>query len=98
VMPRPDGSRPVPFKLQLKGEVPLEHLRHFVALNLRRTDQFLQLESFEVIGPVAQRGTRGGKGRRDGASAKAGKAAKGRPAGAAQKGGHLGSAVSRPAT
>jgi hypothetical protein len=33
--PRPDGSRPVPFKLQLKGEVPLEHLRHFVALNLR---------------------------------------------------------------
>ncbi len=86
VMPRPDGSRPVPFKLQLKGEVPLEHLRHFVALNLRRTDQF---------GPVAQRGTRGGKGRRDGASAKAGK---GRPAGAAQKSGHLGSAVSRPAT
>ena len=106
VMPRPDGSRPVPFKLQLKGEVPLEHLRHFVALNLRRTDQFLQLESFEVIGPVAQRGTRGGKGRRDGASAKAGKAAKagkGRPAAsaqtaAAQKGEHLGSAVSRPAT
>ena len=98
VMPRPDGSRPVPFKLQLKGEVPLEHLRHFVALNLRRTDQFLQLESFEVIGPVAQRGTRGGKGRRDGASAKGGKAGKGRPAGAAQKGGHLGSAVSRPAT
>ncbi|WP_254931763.1 hypothetical protein [Cyanobium sp. BA20m-14] len=108
VMPRPDGSRPVPFKLQLKGEVPLEHLRHFVALNLRRTDQFLQLESFEVIGPVAQRGTRGGKGRRDGGSAKGGKAAKGRPAGAAQtasaqagaaqKSGHLGSAVSRPAT
>ena len=101
VMPRPDGSRPVPFKLQLKGEVPLEHLRHFVALNLRRTDQFLQLESFEVIGPVAQRGTRGGKGRRDGASAKAGKGAKGakgRPAGAAQKSEHLGSAVSRPAT
>ena len=101
VMPRPDGSRPVPFKLQLKGEVPLEHLRHFVALNLRRTDQFLQLESFEVIGPVAQRGTRGGKGRRDGASAMAGKgakAAKGRPAGAAKKSEHLGSAVSRPAT
>ena len=103
VMPRPDGSRPVPFKLQLKGEVPLEHLRHFVALNLRRTDQFLQLESFEVIGPVAQRGTRGGKGRRDGGSAKGGKAAKGRPAGAAQTGAaqkseHLGSAVRRPAT
>ena len=63
--PRPDGSKPVPFKLQLKGDVPLEHLRHFVALNLRRQGQHLQLESFEVIGPVVQRGTRGGKGRRD---------------------------------
>ena len=63
--PRPDGSRPVPFKLQLKGDVPLEHLRHFVALNLRRQGQHLQLESFEVIGPVVQRGTRGGKGRLD---------------------------------
>ena len=63
--PRPDGSKPVPFKLQLKGDVPLEHLRHFVALNLRRQGQHLQLESCEVIGPVVQRGTRGGKGRRD---------------------------------
>ena len=64
-LPRPDGSRPVPFKLQLKGEIPLEHLRHFVALNLRRQAQLLQLESYEVIGPVAQRGSRGGKGRKD---------------------------------
>jgi len=96
VMPRPDGSRPVPFKLQLKGEVPLEHLRHFVALNLRRVEQTLQLESFEVIGPVAQRGTRGGKARRDAAAAKGAKGGKGRPAGPAQKGGHRRSAVSRP--
>ena len=64
-LPRADGSRPVPFKLQLKGEVPLEHLRHFVALNLRRQGQLLQLETYEVIGPVAQRGSRGGKGRKD---------------------------------
>jgi len=64
VMPRPDGSRPVPFKLQLKGEVPLEHLRHFVALDLRRQGQLLNLEKLEVIGPVAQRGNRGGKARR----------------------------------
>jgi hypothetical protein len=89
VMPRPDGSRPVPFKLQLKGDVPLEHLRHFVALNLRRQAQQLQLESFEVIGPFAQRGNRGGKGRRDGAASKGGKGGKGgkaRPAAAAQGG------------
>ena len=74
--PRPDGSRPVPFKLQLKGEVPLEHLRHFVALNLRRQGQHLQLESCEVIGPVAQRGTRGGKGRRDAKPGRDGKPAR----------------------
>ena len=95
-MPRPDGSRPVPFKLQLKGDLPLEHLRHFVALNLRRQGQVLQLETFEVIGPVAQRGNRGGKGRRDGGSAKGGK---GRAPAASQAagGGHRDSAVSRPA-
>jgi hypothetical protein len=65
--PRPDGNRPVPFKLQLRGEIPLEHLRHFVALDLRRQGQQLVVERFEVIGPVAQRGNRGGKARRPGA-------------------------------
>jgi hypothetical protein len=64
--PRPDGSRPVPFKLQLRGEIPLEHLRHFVSLDLRRQGQQLNLESLEVLEPVAQRGNRGGKGRRGG--------------------------------
>jgi hypothetical protein len=58
--PRADGSRPTPFKLQLKGEIPPDHLRHFVALDLRRQGQSLQLERHEVIGPVAQRA---GKGR-----------------------------------
>ena len=95
--PRPDGSRPVPFKLQLKGEVPLEHLRHFVALNLRRQGQNLQLESFEVIGPVAQRGTRGGKGRRDAKPTRDGGSGRGaKPArdGGGNKPGHV--AASRP--
>ena len=86
-LPRADGSRPAPFKLQLKGEIPLEHLRHFVALNLRRQGQDLQLEGFEVLGPVAQRGNRGGKGRREGGG---GRKTPGR------QGGHR-SAVSRPA-
>ena len=63
--PRADGSRPVPFKLSVRGEIPLEHLRHFVALDLRRSGQLLQLEGFEVIGPLAQRGNRGGKRRRN---------------------------------
>ncbi|WP_232756110.1 hypothetical protein [Vulcanococcus limneticus] len=59
--PRPDGSRPTPFKLQLQGEIPLEHLRHFVSLDLRRQGQVLTLEAFEVIAPIPQRGNRGGK-------------------------------------
>jgi hypothetical protein len=58
--PRPDGTRPTPFKLQLKGQIPLENLRHFVSLDLRRQGQLLQLEQHEVIGPVPQRGGKGG--------------------------------------
>jgi hypothetical protein len=69
-LPRPDGSRPTPFKLQLKGEIPLESLRHFVSLDLRRQGQLLQLERHEVIAPMPQRGNRGGKGR--GAAGKGG--------------------------
>ncbi len=61
-LPRADGERPIPFKLQLRGEIPLEHLRHFVSLDLRRQEQALQLERLEVLSPIAQRGNRGGKG------------------------------------
>jgi len=61
--PRPDGSRPTPFKLQLKGEIAPEHLRHFVALDLRRQGQHLLVEQHEVIGPLPQRAGRAkGKG------------------------------------
>lgn len=91
--PRADGSRPSPFKLQLRGEVPLEHLRHFVSLDLRRQGQRLLMEQLEVIGPVAQRGNRGGKTRRPAASG-ASSASPGASA-ASRPRGH-GSAVSRP--
>jgi hypothetical protein len=93
--PRPDGSRPQPFKLPLRGEVPLEHLRHFVALDLRRHGQDLQLERYEVIGPVAQRGNRGGKGRseRSGGGGSGGR--RGPVPGGSAPGGHR-SAVTRP--
>jgi hypothetical protein len=59
--PRADGSRPTPFKVQVRGDVPLEHLRHFVSLDLRRQGELLVLERFEVIAPLPQRGNRGGK-------------------------------------
>ena len=58
--PRVDGSRPVPFKLQLKGDIPLEHLRHFVSLGLRRHGQQLHVEGHEVMGKMP---TRAGKRR-----------------------------------
>ena len=63
--PRADGSRPLPFKLQLKGEVAIDHLRHFVSFDVRRHGQDLQVESYEVIAPMPTRGGkgRGGKGR-----------------------------------
>ncbi len=64
VLPKADGSRPTPFKVQLKGQVPLEHLRHFVSLEVRRRGQELHVESLDVLAPVNQRGNRGGKGRR----------------------------------
>jgi hypothetical protein len=99
--PRADGSRPTPFKLQLRGEVPLEHLRHFVALDLRRQGQQLLLEKLEVIAPVAQRGNRGGKAKRGGGERGSGDRG-GRPAApraaepaASRPRGH-GAAVSRP--
>ena len=81
-LPRPDGSRPTPFKLQLKGEIPLESLRHFVALDLRRQGQLLQLERHEVIAPMPQRGNRGGKGR--GSAGKGGGGGRGSAAGPRQ--------------
>ena len=85
--PRSDGTRPIPFKLQLKGTIPLEHLRHFVSLDLRRSGEDLQVEAFEVIAPLSIRGSRGGKGRREG-----GRAPGSRPA----PGGNRRNAISRP--
>ena len=58
--PRADGFRPLPFKLQLSGEIELAHLGHFVSLDVRRQGQMLQVQSAEVIAPMP---TRGGKGR-----------------------------------
>jgi len=91
---RPDGSRPTPFKLQLRGEVPLEHLRHFVSLDLRRQGQLLAMEKLEVLEPVAQRGNRGGKSRRPAAGGGGGGDAERGPS---RNRPHGRAAVSRPA-
>ena len=61
--PRSDGQRPLPFKLQIKGELPLENLRHFVSLDVRRSGQQLHMESHEVIAPMPTRGGKSKSGR-----------------------------------
>ena len=68
-LPRADGFRPLPFKLQLRGDVQLAHLRHFVSFDVRRQGQLLQVESVDVIAPMPTRGGkgRGGSSRRGGA-------------------------------
>ncbi|KGG12906.1 MULTISPECIES: hypothetical protein [Prochlorococcus] len=55
---RLNGTRPLPFKLRLKGSIPLDSLRNFVSLEVRRIGQFLHLENYETIAPIS---TRGGK-------------------------------------
>ncbi|WP_225323131.1 hypothetical protein [Synechococcus sp. RSCCF101] len=60
---RADGQRPLPFKLQLKGTLPMDHLRQFVALDVRRHGQELQIEQHELVGPLPRRGERGGRAR-----------------------------------
>jgi hypothetical protein len=61
--PRGDGNRPLPFKIQMKGELPLEHLRHFVSLDVRRQGQELHLERYEVMAPMPTRGGKSKAGR-----------------------------------
>ena len=65
-LPRADGFRPLPFKVQLTGDLPLEHLRHFVSLDVRRQGQLLSVEAFEVIAPMPTRGGKGREGSRKG--------------------------------
>ena len=62
--PKAQGRRPLPFKLQLKGKIEPENLRHFVDLQVRRLGQKLYVEDCKVIAQVPTRGGRrkGGKG------------------------------------
>ncbi len=55
---RQNGSRPIPFKIRLKGAIPIKYLRNFVSLDVRRNGQYLCVENYESIASIA---TRGGK-------------------------------------
>ncbi len=53
--PRDKKKKSFPFKLNLKGEIPITSLRNFVSLDVRRSGQKLYVEGQEIIGPVKTR-------------------------------------------
>ena len=52
--PRNQQKKALPFKLNLKGEIPINHLKHFISLDVRRVDYQLLVEDFQIIGPLSQ--------------------------------------------
>ena len=52
--PRNQQKKALPFKVNLKGEVPINYLKHFISLDVRRIDYQLFVEDFQIIGPVSQ--------------------------------------------
>lgn len=52
--PRNQQKKALPFKLNLKGEVPINYLKHFISLDVRRIDYQLCAEDFQIIGPLSQ--------------------------------------------
>ena len=48
----------MPFKLQLKGEIPVKLVRHFLNLEVRRKGEALLLESYEDIGLLQTKGSK----------------------------------------
>ena len=55
--PRNQQKKALPFKVNLKGEVPMNYLKHFISLDVRRVDYQLLVEDFQVIGPLSQQKT-----------------------------------------
>ncbi len=53
--PRNQSKKDSPFKIKLKGEIPIDYVRHFISLNVRRIEQHLLIEDFEIIEPMPVR-------------------------------------------
>ena len=50
--PRNQKKKALPFKINLKGEVPINYLKHFISLDVRRVHYQLLVEDFQIIGPI----------------------------------------------
>ena len=52
--PRNQQKKALPFKVHLKGDVPINYLNHFISLDVRRVDYQLLVEDFQIIAPLSQ--------------------------------------------
>ena len=52
--PRNQQKKSLPFKVNLKGEIPIKYLKHFISLDVRRVDYQLLVEDFQIIGPIVK--------------------------------------------
>ena len=50
--PRNQQKKALPFKVNIKGEIPINYLKHFISLDVRRVDYQLLVEDFQIIGPM----------------------------------------------
>jgi len=53
--PRNQQKKALPFKISLKGEVPINYLKHFISLDVRRDGYQLLVEDFKIIGTISQK-------------------------------------------
>ena len=57
--PRNQSKKDLPFKIKLKGDIPINYVRHFISLNVRRIEQHLLIEDYDVIEPMPSRSNDG---------------------------------------
>ena len=50
--PRNQKKKALPFKVNIKGEIPINYLKHFISLDVRRVDYQLLIENFKIIAPI----------------------------------------------
>ena len=50
--PRNQQKKALPFKVNIKGEIPINCLKHFISLDVRRVDYQLLVEDFQIIAPI----------------------------------------------
>ena len=53
--PRNQQKKALPFKVNLKGEIPINYLKHFVSLDVRRFGHQLFVEDFQIISSITQK-------------------------------------------